>query len=107
LTTNPAPISAATTQPISTTTAALIGEFTGRPEPAPALPRTLDGVTERERTVLVLVARGLSNTEIAEHLQVRRATAKTHVGRLLTKLDARDRAQLVIVAYESGLARPG
>ncbi|WP_245647149.1 response regulator [Microtetraspora niveoalba] len=81
----------------------LIAEFARRPEPARPLTRTLDGVTEREREVLGLIARGLSNTEIAEHLRLSLATVKTHVGRLLTKLDARDRAQLVIVAYESGL----
>lgn len=65
--------------------------------------RPLHGVTEREREVLVLVARGLSNTEIANHLHLSLATVKTHIGRLLAKLDARDRAQLVIAAYESGL----
>lgn len=63
-------------------------------------------MTDREREVLILAARGLSNTEIAEHLHVSVATAKTHVGHLLTKLNARDRAQLVIVAYETGLVRP-
>jgi DNA-binding NarL/FixJ family response regulator len=57
--------------------------------------------------VLILLARGLPNVEIAERLRLSLATAKTHVGRLLTKLDARDRTQLVIVAYESGLVRPG
>jgi DNA-binding NarL/FixJ family response regulator len=56
--------------------------------------------------VLKLVAQGMSNREIAEHLVLSPATAKTHVGRLLMKLDARDRAQLVVVAYESGLVRP-
>jgi DNA-binding NarL/FixJ family response regulator len=65
------------------------------------------GVTEREREVLTLVARGLSNLEIADHLRVSLATVKTHIGRLLAKLQARDRAQLVIVAYETGLIRPG
>jgi DNA-binding NarL/FixJ family response regulator len=63
----------------------------------------LEGVTDREREVLVLIARGLSNTEIAERLYLGLATVKTHVGRLLSKLHARDRAQLVIAAYESGL----
>jgi DNA-binding NarL/FixJ family response regulator len=81
----------------------LIAEFTSRPEPARPVSRRLDGVTEREREVLTLIARGLSNTEIAEHLHVSLATVKTHVGRLLSKLTARDRAQLVIVAYETGL----
>ena len=64
-------------------------------------------LTEREREVLVLVARGCSNAEIGERLFVSVATAKTHVGRVLTKLDARDRAQLVAIAYETGLVRPG
>jgi DNA-binding NarL/FixJ family response regulator len=63
-------------------------------------------VTEREREVLTLVGLGLSNTEIASRLHVSLSTAKTHVGRLLTKLGARDRAQLVIAAYNAGLVRP-
>ncbi|PSL02148.1 LuxR family two component transcriptional regulator [Haloactinopolyspora alba] len=67
----------------------------------------LDGVTERERDVLVRVARGLANDDIAAELHVSLATVKTHVGHLLAKLDARDRAQLVIAAYESGLVSPG
>jgi DNA-binding NarL/FixJ family response regulator len=69
--------------------------------------RDLPGVTKREREVLTLVARGLSNSEISARLHISLATAKTHVARLLAKLGARDRAQLVIVAYESGLIRPG
>jgi DNA-binding NarL/FixJ family response regulator len=64
----------------------------------------LDELTEREREVLVLVAKGLSNAELAEELHVSVPTAKTHVSRILTKLGARDRAQLVVIAYESGLA---
>jgi DNA-binding NarL/FixJ family response regulator len=81
----------------------LIAEFS-RQEPRPAGgARGLDGVTDREREVLLLIARGLSNTEIADRLHLGLATVKTHVGRLLSKLHARDRAQLVIVAYESGL----
>ncbi|WP_327163444.1 response regulator transcription factor [Streptomyces zaomyceticus] len=77
----------------------------GRPEPAASLPpRALAGVTAREREVLVLVGRGLSNGEIAERLHISAATAKAHVARLFTKLDARDRVQLVILAYEAGLA---
>jgi DNA-binding NarL/FixJ family response regulator len=64
-------------------------------------------LTEREREVLGLVARGMSNAEIAEQIYVSHATAKTHVGRILTKLGARDRAQLVVVAYETGLVTPG
>ncbi|WP_336204891.1 response regulator transcription factor [Nonomuraea sp. LPB2021202275-12-8] len=71
--------------------------------PASPRVRALEGVTEREREVLTLIARGLSNTEIAKHLQVTLATVKTHISHLLNKLEARDRAQLVIAAYESGL----
>ena len=67
----------------------------------------LDSLTEREVEVLAAVARGLSNAEIADELFMAHATAKTHVSRLLTKLDCRDRAQLVMVAYESGIAVPG
>nr|BFE84495.1 hypothetical protein GCM10020093_070960 [Planobispora longispora] len=63
-------------------------------------------MTGREREVLTLIARGLSNTEIAAHLHLSLATVKTHIGRLLAKLAARDRAQLVIAAYESGLVTP-
>ncbi|MFF3331633.1 response regulator [Streptomyces sp. NPDC002888] len=81
----------------------LIAEFARRPEPAHPPSRSLDGVTDRELEVLGLIARGLSNTEIAEHLHLSLAMVKTHIGRLLTKLRARDRAQLVIVAYETGL----
>ncbi|MEU9923948.1 response regulator transcription factor [Streptomyces griseoluteus] len=66
-----------------------------------------DGLSERERQVLTLVARGFNNTEIAEALGLSPLTAKTHVSRIMGKLGARDRAQLVIVAYESGLVTPG
>ncbi|MGS2642219.1 response regulator [Streptosporangium sp. LJ11] len=86
-----------------TVTRRLIAEFSRRPEPARPTARELDGITGRELDVLALVARGLSNTEIADHLTLSLATVKTHVGRLLGKLGARDRAQLVIVAYETGL----
>ena len=81
----------------------LIAEFTRRPEPRQRPNPALDEITEREREVLTLVGLGLSNTEIASHLQVSLPTAKTHVGRLLMKLGARDRAQLVITAYDTGL----
>ncbi|MFI0406445.1 response regulator [Actinomadura sp. 3N508] len=87
-----------------TVTRRLIAEFVRRPEIQ--LPPSLDGLTDREREVLTLVARGLSNTELAEHLHLSPATVKTHIGHLLAKLQARDRAQLVIAAYESGLVRP-
>ncbi|MCX4991053.1 MULTISPECIES: response regulator transcription factor [unclassified Streptomyces] len=81
----------------------LIRDFTAsRPELARAQ-RELKGITEREREVLTLVGTGLSNTEIAERLFISVATAKTYLTRLLSKLDARDRVQLVIIAYEAGL----
>jgi len=81
----------------------LIAHFTGG-IPAPAkVPRGMDDLTEREREVLSLVAQGLSNAEIAQTLRVSLPTAKTHVSRILTKLDARDRTQLVILAYQAGI----
>jgi DNA-binding NarL/FixJ family response regulator len=77
-------------------------------QPAPAHPAsTLADLTERESEVLVLVAQGLSNAEIANRLYISLFTAKTHVSRILTKLHARDRAQLVMLAYETGLIVPG
>jgi DNA-binding NarL/FixJ family response regulator len=83
----------------------LIGEFTRQPVPArPA--QNLDALTEREREVLTLIGLGLSNAEIAGRLYVSMSTTKTHIGRLLMKLGARDRAHLVIAAYEAGLIRP-
>jgi DNA-binding NarL/FixJ family response regulator len=82
----------------------LISDFTSRRLPAPVV--GLDGVTPRELEVLVLVARGLSNTEIAADLHVSSATVKSHISHLLAKLHARDRAQLVIAAYESGAVEP-
>jgi DNA-binding NarL/FixJ family response regulator len=84
----------------------LIEEYVSRPQPGRAAPPALDALTDREVEVLELVARGLSNGEIARRLYVSPATAKTHVARLLMKLDARDRAQLIIVAYETGLVTP-
>ena len=83
----------------------LVEEFLRRPEPVHA-PVALGSLTDRERDVLAAVARGLSNGEIAGDLHMSAATAKTHVSRLLSKLDARDRAQLVVIAYESGLVAP-
>ncbi len=98
----------------------LIGEFTRTPpgpapapgagqasEAGPACDRLQRILTEREFEVLQMVARGMSNAEIAEELTISPATAKTHVAHLLTKLDARDRIQLVIIAYQSGLCNPG
>jgi DNA-binding NarL/FixJ family response regulator len=84
----------------------LIAQFAGRAR-APAAPRHLDALTDREREVMALVGAGLSNEEIAATLVVSPATAKTHVSRAMVKLGARDRAQLVVFAYEAGLVRPG
>ncbi|GAA4605431.1 DNA-binding NarL/FixJ family response regulator [Actinoplanes octamycinicus] len=85
----------------------LIAQFAGRPAvPAPVY-RSSDGITEREREVLTLVGLGRSNAEIATDLHISPATAKAHLARLFTKLDARDRVQLVIIAYEMGLVSPG
>jgi DNA-binding NarL/FixJ family response regulator len=85
----------------------LIEEFAKRPEPTAAATAPVEGLTERETEVLALVAKGLSNAEIATELIMSPATAKTHVSRLLTKLGARDRTQLVMIAYETGVAVPG
>ncbi|RPF33347.1 response regulator transcription factor [Streptomyces sp. TLI_185] len=83
----------------------LIHDFASRPEPAVGR-RELKAITDREREVLTLVGSGLSNAEIAAELCISVATAKTYLTRLLTKLDARDRVQLVIMAYEAGLVSP-
>ncbi|MGV4980904.1 response regulator [Streptomyces sp. NRAIS4] len=85
----------------------LIADFVERRPAAPERSaRRVEGITEREREVLTLIGRGRSNTEIAQDLCITVATAKSHVSRLLTKLDARDRVQLVITAYETGLVTP-
>ena len=81
----------------------LIAHFASADRAPKRTPHGLDELTEREREVLALVARGLSNAELAETLHVSLPTAKTHVSRILTKLGARDRTQLVVLAYESGL----
>jgi DNA-binding NarL/FixJ family response regulator len=84
----------------------LLDDFAARPtHPAPT-PRGLPGITDREREVLTLVGRGLSNSEIADRLCISAATAKTHVARLFVKLAARDRVHLAIAAYEAGLVGP-
>jgi DNA-binding NarL/FixJ family response regulator len=83
----------------------LIAEFTSRPDSA-RRPAALAEVTDREREVLTLIGLGMSNSEISARLHVSMSTAKTHVGRLLMKLGARDRAQLVIAAYDAGLVSP-
>jgi DNA-binding NarL/FixJ family response regulator len=84
---------------------ALISRFLAQPDPRSAPPGRLSALTDREREIVALVATGLSNDEIAAHLFLSPHTAKTHVNRAMTKLGARDRAQLVIAAYESGLVR--
>lgn len=83
----------------------LIEEFAARPDPADQ--HRLGPLTDRERDVLIEVGRGLTNVEIATRLNISPLTVKTHVSRILAKLAARDRAQLVVIAYESGLIRPG
>ena len=92
-------------------TRGLVSRFLSRPDVAPGATGTMlpepTGLTEREREILVLVAHGLSNDDIAERLYVSPLTAKTHVNRAMTKLNVRDRAQLVVLAYRSGLVRPG
>jgi DNA-binding NarL/FixJ family response regulator len=85
----------------------LVERFAEAPAGTRPDPSQLDVLTGREREVLALVARGLSNAEIGQRIHVSHATAKTHVGRILAKLGARDRAQLVVIAYETGLVTPG
>jgi DNA-binding NarL/FixJ family response regulator len=90
-------------------TRALIEAYVARPEPStpPSAHAVLTGLTDREREVLALVGTGRSNEEIAARLVLSPATARTHVSRIMTKLRARDRAQLVVAAYEAGLVQPG
>ena len=85
----------------------LIEQFVSRPRPTPGAPHQLEELSERELEVLKLIARGCSNDEIAVELFVTRATVKTHVTHILTKLRLRDRVQAVVLAYESGLVQPG
>jgi DNA-binding NarL/FixJ family response regulator len=85
----------------------LIEDYARRPAASGAVPVGLVGLTPRETEVLRAVARGLSNADIARELVVSDATVKTHLARVFTKLDLHDRAQAVVVAYESGLVRPG
>ena len=85
----------------------VIAQFNAERDPRPKEPERLHALTEREREVVALVAEGLSNDEIGQRLFMSPATAKTHVSRALTKLHARDRAQLVVIAYETGLATRG
>ncbi|GAA3462108.1 response regulator [Saccharothrix longispora] len=84
----------------------LIARYVAQPHPDAAPSRELASLTTREREAVTLVARGLSTTEVAERMVISPLTAKTHVNRAMTKLHARDRAQLVVLAYESGLVTP-
>ncbi len=88
-------------------TRSVIAQFVARPERLAASPASLGELTEREREVLSVIATGLSNDEIAEALVISPATVRTHVNRVMMKLAARDRAQLVVMAYEAGLVAPG
>jgi DNA-binding NarL/FixJ family response regulator len=90
-----------------TVTKRLIEEFARRPTPPPEGPVELAELTTREREILVLIARGLTNSEIAGDLVLGESTVKTHVGNILSKLGLRDRVQAVVLAYEIGLVRPG
>ena len=90
-----------------TITRRLVEEFVRGPRPGDAVPPALEELTEREREGLQLMAQGLSNGEIADRFVVSAATVKTHVNRVFAKLGLRDRVQAVVLAYESGLVRPG
>ncbi|MDQ1033342.1 DNA-binding NarL/FixJ family response regulator [Streptomyces umbrinus] len=91
----------------SSVTGRLLKEFAARPDPVARSPEELHRLTAREREVLVQVAHGLSNNDIASGLVISEATVKTHLARVLTKLGLRDRAQAVALAYQSGLVKPG
>jgi DNA-binding NarL/FixJ family response regulator len=91
----------------STITRRLVESFVSRPRPGQVAPPQLDELTDREREVLVLIARGLSNAEIAARLFISEATVKTHVNHLFQKLDLEGRVQAVVLAYECGLVEPG
>jgi DNA-binding NarL/FixJ family response regulator len=88
-------------------TRGLVQHVLDRPDAVPSQTAALEQLTDREREVVILVAHGLSNDDIAERLFLSPLTAKTHVNRAMTKLAARDRAQLVVIAYQNGLVRPG
>jgi DNA-binding NarL/FixJ family response regulator len=90
-----------------TITRRLVERFAAAPGPRPAVHRDLTALTPREREVLTLMGRGLSNAELAQHLTLSEATVKTHVARIFAKLALRDRAQAVVIAYETGLISPG
>lgn len=100
-------IAAGDTQLAPAATKRLIEDFIKRPPPGQPLPDTFDKLTQREVDVLRVVAEGLSNSEVAVRLYLSEATVKTHINRILTKLQLRDRVQAVVLAYESGLVRPG
>lgn len=85
----------------------LLADFAARPDPLLPTPAELERLTVRESEILMLAAHGLTNSEIADHLVISIATVKTHIGRVLTKLNLHHRTQAVVAAYKSGLVRPG